>query len=132
MTKELSDINVMVAGQGGDGSLTVISLLGNALARRGLHLYSTRNVASRIKGGHAAALLRGSIEPRTGMNDNIDVFVALDTEAIEVGGHRVGSNGFVIYDSSAGPLPDGYLAEGVTVVEIPFGRLAVRDLRREL
>lgn len=132
MTKDLFDINVKVAGQGGDGSLTTISLLGNALARRGFHLYSTRNVASRIRGGHAAALLRGSIEPRTGMGDNIDVFVAFDAEAIEIGGYRVGPNGFVIYDSSAGPLPNGFLPDTATVIEIPFGRLAVRDLRREL
>lgn len=129
---ELSDVNVMVAGQGGDGSLTVISLLGNALARRGFHLYSTRNVPSRIRGGHAAALVRGSLEPRTGMNDHIDVLIALDTEAVEMAGERVGSNGFVIFDSSAGSLPAGALPDGVTVVEIPFGRLAVRDLRREL
>ncbi|MCL1597948.1 MAG: 2-oxoacid:acceptor oxidoreductase subunit alpha, partial [Actinomycetia bacterium] len=72
------------------------------------------------------------IEPRTGMGDTVDVFVAFDTEAIELSGHRVGPNGFVVYDSSAGPLPLGHLREGVTVVEIPFGRLAVRDLRREL
>jgi len=132
VTENLFDINVKVAGQGGDGSLTTISLLGNALARRGFHLYSTRNVASRIRGGHAAALLRGSIEPRTGMGDNIDVLVAFDAEAIEIGGYRVAPHGFVIYDSSAGPLPNGFLPEGATVIEIPFGRLAVRDLRREL
>lgn len=132
MTTVLSDINTMVAGQGGDGSLTVVTLLGNVLARRGFQLYSTRNVASRIKGGHAAALLRGTIESRTGMGDKVDVFVAFDAEAIETAGSRVAPNGFVVYDSSADPLPDGYLPEGVTVLEIPFGRLAVRDLRREL
>ncbi len=122
----------MVAGQGGDGSLTVVTLLGNVLAGRGFHLYSTRNVASRIKGGPAAALVRGSIEPRTGMGDTLDVFVAFDTEAIELSGHRVAADGFVVYDSSAGPLPSGYLPDDVTVIEIPFGRLAVADLRREL
>lgn len=132
MTTVLSDINAMVAGQGGDGSLTVVMLLGNVLAQRGFHLYSTRNVASRIRGGPAAALMRGTIESRTGMGDNVDVFVAFDAEAIETSGGRVASDGVVVYDSSAGPLPVGYLPEGATVIEIPFGRLAVRDLRREL
>lgn len=132
MTAPVTDINAMVAGQGGDGSLTVITLLGNLLARRGFHLYTSRNVASRIKGGPAAALLRGTTVPRTGMGDAIDVFIAFDTEAIELGGGRVAPEGFVVYDSSGGPLPSGYLPEGATVLEIPFGRLAVRDLRREL
>ena len=128
----VSDLNVMVAGQGGDGSLTVVTLVGNLVAGRGFHLYSTRDVASRIKGGPAAALVRGSIAPRTGMGDLVDVFVAFDTEAIESSGHRVAPDGFVVYDSSGGPLPPGYLPDNVTVVEIPFGRLAVGDLRREL
>jgi len=132
VTRVVSDLNAMVAGQGGDGSLTVVTLVGNLLAGRGFHLYSTRDVASRIKGGPAAALLRGSIAPRTGIGDTLDVFVAFDTEAIELSGHRVAGNGFVVYDSSGGPLPPGYLGDGVTVVEIPFGRLAVGDLRREL
>ena len=58
VTSTVSDLNAMVAGQGGDGSLTVITLLGNLLGRRGFHLYTAREVASRIKGGHAAALGR--------------------------------------------------------------------------
>jgi len=82
VTAPVTDINAMVAGQGGDGSLTVITLLGNLLARRGFHLYTSRNVASRIKGGPAAALLRGTTVPRTGMGDAIDVFIAFDAEAI--------------------------------------------------
>ncbi|RLE15590.1 MAG: 2-oxoacid:acceptor oxidoreductase subunit alpha [Actinobacteria bacterium] len=132
MTRPVTDFNAMVAGQGGDGSLTVITLLGNLLARRGFHLYTSRNVGSQVKGGHTAGLLRGTMVPRTGMGDSIDVFIAFDAEAIEKGGSRVAQDGFVVYDSSGGPLPDGHLSDGVTVLEIPFGRLAVRDLRREL
>jgi len=122
----------MVAGQGGDGSLTVTTLIGNVLARRGFHLYTSRNVASRIKGGHAAAMVRGSTVPRTGLNDAVDVLMAFDAEAIEKGGPRLDRDGFVVYDTSGGPLPDGHLPPGATVLEIPFGRLSVRDLRREL
>ena len=61
--RHLSDLNVMVAGQGGDGSLTIASLLSSLFARRGYHLFSTSNIASRIKGGHAAAFLRASVAP---------------------------------------------------------------------
>lgn len=66
----------MVAGQGGDGFLTV-------LAGRGFHLYTSRNVASQVKGGHTVGLLRGTIVARTGMGDTIDVVMAFDAEAIE-------------------------------------------------
>lgn len=128
----LSDLNVAVAGQGGDGSLTVVTLLGMLLARRGFHLYTARNVASRIKGGHAAAMMRGSTSSRGCMGDHFDVLVAFDDEAIEKAGHRVAPNGIVIFDGSAGPPPPGILPDSAQVIEIPFARMAVRDLRRDL
>ena len=127
-----SDLNVMVAGQGGDGSLTIITLLTQVLSRRGFQLYSARNVASRIKGGHAAAMLRGSTVARGCMGDRIDLLVAFDEEAIEVAGRSVAADGIVIFDASRGAPPDGYLADTVRLFAVPFGRMAVRDLRRDL
>jgi 2-oxoglutarate ferredoxin oxidoreductase subunit alpha len=128
----LSDINVMVAGQGGDGSLTIITLLAQMLSRRGLHLYQTSNIASRIKGGHAAAMLRGTTVPRGCMGDQIDLLVAFDPEAIQIGGPSVAADGIVIFDSSGGPPPEGFLPPTAEVISVPFSRLAVRDLRRDL
>jgi 2-oxoglutarate ferredoxin oxidoreductase subunit alpha len=130
--RRISDVTVMVAGQGGDGSLTVASLLSSALGARGFELYLSRDVVSRTRGGHAAALVRGSTVPRGCIGDRIDVLIALDAEAVERAGRRVAADGFVLFDSSLGALPDGHLADGVTVIEVPFGRLAVRDHRLEL
>jgi len=126
------DINVMVAGQGGDGSLTIISLLAKTLGQRGLHLYQTSNIASRIKGGHAAAMLRASQTQYGGLGDRIDVLVAFDEEAIAMGGPNMADDGIVIYDVSRGPIPEGYLPPDVLVLPVPFSRHAVRDLRRDL
>ncbi len=126
------DINVMVAGQGGDGSLTIISLLSHALIHRGLELYQTSNIASRIKGGHAAALLRASKNQHGGLGDHIDVLVAFDEEAIAAAARTMSPNGIVIYDTSRGPLPEDSLSPDVVVLPVPFSRYAVRDLRRDL
>lgn len=128
----VDDLTVAVSGQGGDGSLTVVTLLGRILTARGFHLYSAREVASRIKGGHAAAVLRASHAPRGGLGDAIDVLVAFDDEAIRTVGPRVAADGMVVFDASAGPAPREHLATTVTVVEVNFARLAVRDLRRDL
>ena len=129
---ELTDLTVAVAGQGGDGSLTVVALLSRILAGRGFHMYSARNVASRIKGGHAAATLRGSHRQRGGLNDTVDLLVAFDEEAVERIGPELSTDGIVIFDASAGSLPSGHLSDGVSVLEVPFARLAIRDLRRDL
>ncbi len=130
--RRVIDLKAMVAGQGGDGSLTVVTLLGLLLGRHGYHMYMSRDVASRIKGGHAAALVRGATVPRRNVGDTLDLLVAFDDEAVVRAGRRLDSGGIVIFDSSAGPPPAGYLPESATVFEIPFARMAVRDLRRDL
>ncbi len=130
--RSLDDLNVLVAGQGGDGSLTVVNLLGSVLGRRGFHLYSAREIASRAKGGHAAALLRASTVPRRCLGDRMDLLVAFDDEAVERAGARLRPDGIVVFDSSAGRPPTGYIPETATIVEVPLSRLAVRDHRRDL
>lgn len=127
-----NDVTVMVAGQGGDGSLTLANLIGDVLARRGFHLYMARDVASRIKGGHAAAYLRGSVVRRGCLGDDLDLVVAFDSEAVERAAPRLAGDGLLVFDSSDGPVDRSLLPDGVGVVEVPFGRLAVRDLRRDL
>ena len=54
---DLKDLNVIVSGQGGDGSLTVVTLLANVLRQNGMSVYTERDVLSRIKGGITAAIL---------------------------------------------------------------------------
>lgn len=128
----VEDLSVMVAGQGGDGSLTLVSLLGDLLGRRGLELYQARNVASRIKGGHAAGYLRASVAARRCLDDRFHLLVAFDAEAIERGGPLLAADGYVVHDASEGPAPRLPLPAGARIVEVPFARLAVRDLRRDL
>lgn len=128
----LEDLNVIVAGQGGDGSLTVITLLAGLLRERGLNVYTERDVHSRIKGGHAAATLRAFIGQRYCIGSHIDLLVAFDQEAIHKKARHLDSESSVIYDNSGGDLPAGLLPEGVRVYAAPFSRAAMRNLRREL
>jgi 2-oxoglutarate ferredoxin oxidoreductase subunit alpha len=122
----------MVAGQGGDGSLTLVNLFADLLGSRGYHLYQSRNVGSRIKGGHAAGYLRASTVPRRCLGDRFDLLIAFDGEAVEQGSAFLDERSVVIYDASDGPAPQHLLPAGATLLEVPFGRLAVRDLRRDL
>lgn len=130
--ESVSDINVMVAGRGGDGSLTIVTLLSRLLSQRGFHICSTRDVASRIKGGHAAAMLRGSLQPRWSLSDHLDVVVGFDEQTLIEAAPLLRRGSVVIYDSSLGEPDPAALPEGVRLFTVPFGRMAVRDLRREL
>ena len=68
----LTDLNVIVSGQGGDGSLTVINILADVLRTSGLRIYTERDVLSRIR----AALLRQLCGPMTA---NVCALVATST-----------------------------------------------------
>ena len=90
----------MIGGQGGDGTLTVSDLLGRYFRKRGLYIYTSRNVLSRIRGGHADASVRASREPIAAVKAQVDVLVAFDREAVEIGKAELAPHGFVVYDST--------------------------------
>jgi 2-oxoglutarate/2-oxoacid ferredoxin oxidoreductase subunit alpha len=98
---ELTDLSVMIGGQGGDGTLTVSDLLGRYFRKCGLYVYMSRNVLSRIRGGHADASVRASRDPISTMKPEVDVLVAFDNEAIEMGKVELAAHGYVIYDSTS-------------------------------
>jgi 2-oxoglutarate/2-oxoacid ferredoxin oxidoreductase subunit alpha len=132
VSRRTDDLTVMATGQGGDGSLTLVDLLGNLLGRRGFHLYQSRNVASRVKGGAATACLRASSVPRGGLGDRFDLAVAFDEEGLDTAWPWLDERSYLIHDSSDQPLAARSVRNGVKVLELPFGRIAVRELRRDL
>ncbi|MCI4334443.1 MAG: 2-oxoacid:acceptor oxidoreductase subunit alpha [Thermoplasmata archaeon] len=98
--KELSDLAVLIGGQGGDGTLTVSDLLARYFRRRGLYVYTSRNVLSRIRGGHADSSVRASRDAIASLKPTVDLLVAFDKEALEFGRPELEADGFVLYDSS--------------------------------
>ncbi len=120
---ELADLSVMIGGQGGDGTLTVSDLLGRYFRKRGLYVYTSRNVLSRIRGGHADASVRASRDAVAAVKSKVDVLVAFDREAIELGRAELESHGFVLYDSTTfqSDLPNSVGFPFATLVGGPLG-----------
>ncbi len=100
-TTELSDVSVIVGGQGGDGTLTVVDLLGRYFRKRGLYVYTSRNTLSRIRGGHADASVRACRDPRAAIKAKADLLLAFDQEAIDVVRTDLDPDALVLYDSTA-------------------------------
>jgi 2-oxoglutarate/2-oxoacid ferredoxin oxidoreductase subunit alpha len=99
--QELTDLAVLIGGQGGDGTLTVSDLLGRYFRLKNLYVYTYRNVLSRIRGGHADASIRASREPIAAMKPQVDLLVAFDEEAITIGRPELVPNGTILFDSSS-------------------------------
>ncbi|EQD56805.1 pyruvate flavodoxin/ferredoxin oxidoreductase domain-containing protein, partial [mine drainage metagenome] len=103
---ELDDVSVMIGGQGGDGTLTVSDLLGRYFRTQGLYVYASRTVLSRIRGGHADASVRASRNPVAAVKPEVDLILAFDQEAAEIGRSELSSEGWILYDSSVFHLDD--------------------------
>lgn len=130
---KLSDLNVIVSGQGGDGSLTVINILADVLRNSGLRIYTERDVLSRIKGGITAATLRAYDGERLCIGSHIDLLVAFDLLAVKKHAYRLNERSVVIYDNSGGELaPDSGVPEGARLIGVPLSRHAVRTFRRDI
>lgn len=108
--KELADLAVLIGGQGGDGTLTVSDLLARYFRRRGLYVYTSRNVLSRIRGGHADSSVRASRDAIASLKSTVDLLVAFDKEALEFGRPELEPDGYVLYDSSVfqSDLPNAF------------------------
>jgi 2-oxoglutarate ferredoxin oxidoreductase subunit alpha len=120
--RELSDLSVLIGGQGGDGTLTVSDLLGRYFRKRGLHVYTSRNVLSRIRGGHADSSIRASREPIASIKSRVDLLVAFDAESLEIGRSELEPDGLILYDSSV------FHSELTNAVGFPFATLAGSQL----
>src|SRR5208282_4804517 len=117
---ELSDVSVMIGGQGGDGTLTVSDLLGRYFRKKGLYVYTSRNVLSRIRGGHADASVRASRDPLAAVKSHVDVLVAFDNEAVEMGKTELAPHGFILYDSTTFHIAEPHTA-GYGALSVLFG-----------
>ncbi|MEM0120116.1 MAG: 2-oxoacid:acceptor oxidoreductase subunit alpha [Thermoprotei archaeon] len=127
----LEDIKVMVGGQGGDGTLTVINLLSHTYKQLGAYTYDTRNVLSRIRGGHADGVLRASVRPILSIGDGLDVLVAFDEEAVEVAKDQLLDHAVIIYDNSHSQLKTS-LKPTIKVYSAKFGEVAGLELKKTL
>jgi 2-oxoglutarate ferredoxin oxidoreductase subunit alpha len=127
-----NDICIMIGGQGGDGTLTVVNLLGRAFRNQGYHIYDSRNVLSRIRGGHADGVIRASTHERYCIGDCIDILVAFDEEAVEVGQSELSKDAIILFDNSRGSLKEQVQTGGVEIYSCPLANLASRELRKNI
>lgn len=92
------DLTIRIAGENGEGVLTVGDVLAEALARLGLHIYTFKNLPAEIKGGASMVQVRVGDRMIRSSGDAIDILMAWNQENYDNYIGEVRPGGLVIYD----------------------------------
>jgi len=113
------ELNLIVAGQAGQGLQVISRTLGRLLVRAGRYVFVSQDVMSRIRGGHNFARVRVSDVPVAADGDKAQILVALDHTLVERHVPDLAEDAVVLTEA-VGDLP-----EGLNVVRLPLADLAL-------
>jgi len=120
--KSKKDLIIRVAGEGGEGIISVGDLVTQSCARAGLDVYTFKTFPAEIKGGYAMYQLRASTEPLYNQGDTFDVLCAFNGEAFELNKDRLKPGTALVYDCPGDFDPE--IPEGVYAYPIPMTKTA--------
>ena len=116
------DLNWAIGGEAGDGIDSTGKIFAQALSRAGRHVFTSKDFASRIRGGYTAYKIRTSTDQVQSVVDRLDILVALTQRTIDENLDELHDESAVIYDgerSWEAEYPDH-----ITGVDVPLKSLA--------
>ncbi|MDL5361988.1 2-oxoacid:acceptor oxidoreductase subunit alpha [Halalkalicoccus sp. NIPERK01] len=92
------DLNWAIGGEAGDGIDSTGKIFAQALSRAGRHVFTSKDFASRIRGGYTAYKIRTSVDELNSVVDRLDILVALTQRTIDENLDELHEDSVVIYD----------------------------------
>ena len=120
----VADFNWAVGGEAGDGIDSTGKIFAQALSRSGRHVFTSKDFASRIRGGYTAYKVRTSVDKVQSVVDRLDVLIALTPRTIEENLPELHEGSVIIYDGERTTMQDVEIPEGMIGVDVPLKRLA--------
>src|SRR6056297_4364462 len=93
-----TDFNWAIGGEAGDGIDATVKIFAQALSRAGRHVFTSKDFASRIRGGYTAYKVRTGVDPVQSVVDRLDVLIALTPRTIDENLNELHDESVVIYD----------------------------------
>ncbi|WP_207588100.1 2-oxoacid:acceptor oxidoreductase subunit alpha [Halomontanus rarus] len=116
------DLNWAVGGEAGDGIDSTGKIFAQALSRAGRHVFTSKDFASRIRGGYTAYKIRTSVDEVQSVVDRLDILVALTQRTIDENLDELHEDSAVIYDGERSWEAD--IPDEITAVDVPLKSLA--------
>jgi 2-oxoglutarate/2-oxoacid ferredoxin oxidoreductase subunit alpha len=92
--------NILVGGAAGQGIDTTVTILEKLLKKSGYFVFSTRDVMSRVRGGHNFSLIRFGTTEIMSHSDKLDGIIALNDETVLLHKDKLKDEGFILCDSN--------------------------------
>ncbi|MCL7417519.1 MAG: 2-oxoacid:acceptor oxidoreductase subunit alpha [Halalkalicoccus sp.] len=116
------DLNWAVGGEAGDGIDSTGKIFAQALSRAGRHVFTSKDFASRIRGGYTAYKIRTSVDELNSVVDRLDILVALTQRTIDENLDELHEDSVVIYDGERSW--DAEVPEEQIALDVPLKSLA--------
>jgi 2-oxoglutarate ferredoxin oxidoreductase subunit alpha len=118
----VTDLNWAIGGEAGDGIASTGKIFAQALSRAGRHVFTSKDFASRIRGGYTAYKIRTSTEQVQSVVDRLDVLIALTQRTIDENLDELHENSIIIYDGERSW--EAEVPEEMIGVSVPLKSLA--------
>jgi len=118
------DLNWAIGGEAGDGIDSTGKIFAQALSRAGRHVFTSKDFASRIRGGYTAYKVRTSVDRVESVVDRLDILIALTERTIDENLDELHEGSVIIYDGERTTMQDVEIPEGMIGLNVPLKRLA--------
>ena len=117
------DLNWAIGGEAGDGIDSTGKIFAQALSRAGRHVFTSKDFASRIRGGYTAYKVRTSVDKVRSVVDRLDVLIALTERTIDENLDELHEGSVIIYDGERTEFSDFEAPDDVTGLDVPLKSL---------
>ncbi len=114
------NITWKIAGEAGFGIMSSGIMLARAFTRAGYHVFAENDYPSLIRGGHNIVSVRIGAKPFLGMNRDLHMLVALNTESVEKHRNELREGTLVLYDPRDKDWKASELPAGVKLMPLPL------------
>ena len=110
-----SNVMVRVAGEGGEGVISVAEILTRSAANTNYRVFTFRSYPAEIKGGLAMMQVRINTKAIGSIEMDADVLMAFNQEAFDTWGQNITGRGVVLYDPKQCEIPEGFEHKTIAV-----------------
>ncbi|MFC7155531.1 2-oxoacid:acceptor oxidoreductase subunit alpha [Halomarina halobia] len=118
------DLNWAIGGEAGDGIDSTGKIFAQALSRAGRHVFTSKDFASRIRGGYTAYKVRTSVDRVESVVDRLDILIALTQRTVDENLDELHEGSVIIYDGERTTMQDLEIPAGMIGLDVPLKSLA--------